>query len=82
MTELFVAVPGVAFAQSTTVDWKLYGGASFAGEAVCFYDAEGVTQEPVAQIRVWTKCLGQKDLDALRRSLTIHVGKQMHARSI
>jgi hypothetical protein len=49
------------------VDWKLYGGASIEGDSVCFYDANGVVQEPEHHVRVWTKCQGadadiEKDL--------------------
>ena len=42
------------------VDWKYYGGASVDGLSMCFYDANGVVQEPGNQIRVWTKCLSQE----------------------
>ena len=31
--------------------------ASIGSSTVCFYDANGVVQEPGNQIRVWTKCL-------------------------
>jgi hypothetical protein len=53
-------------AHAADVDWKLYGAASFpAGEQWCFYDVQGVTQTPEGYLRVWTKCLQQKELDAV-----------------
>jgi hypothetical protein len=55
---ILFAVAGIpiGFTQAS-VDWKLYGGASIDGASFCFYDANGVVQEPGNQIRVWTKCL-------------------------
>jgi hypothetical protein len=53
-------------AQGLSVDWKFYGGASIEGNSdFCFYDAKGVTQTPDSHIRVWTKCLREKDLDSI-----------------
>jgi hypothetical protein len=41
----------------------LYGGATVENTPeICFFDAKGVTQESVGQLRVWTKCLDQKEL--------------------
>ena len=56
---------GCAFAlvlAASDVDWKLYGTASDMG-IVCFYDAKGVVAQPT--LRVWAKCLLQKDLDSV-----------------
>ena len=54
-------------ARDLDVDWKLYGGATPADEGynVCFYDAGGVFRAPDGHIRVWTKCLPQKNLDSV-----------------
>jgi len=52
-------------AQALSVDWKFYGGASLGGDSECFYDAKGVVQGPDGHIRVWTKCLLQKDMDSI-----------------
>ena len=57
-----VAGVPIGFTQAG-VDWKFYGGASVDGASLCFYDANGVVQEPGNQIRVWTKCLPQEALD-------------------
>src|SRR5690348_12106694 len=64
------AVIGAAFAQGLSVDWKYYGGGPVTvtnaygvdDQTVCFYDAKGITR-PGAHIRVWIKCLNQKDVD-------------------
>ena len=58
----------LGFAQDSSVDWKLYGGASSkqVGEnQFCFYDAAGISQEAKGHIRVWTKCLLVKDMDQI-----------------
>ena len=47
------------------VDWKYYGAASVDGLSMCFYDANGVVQEPGNQIRVWTKCLPQEGINSV-----------------
>jgi len=66
---LFCAVcASASSAQELSVDWKFYGGASIQGNGdhdYCFYDAKGVAQTPDGHIRVWTKCLREKDLDSL-----------------
>ncbi|HEY2068597.1 MAG TPA: hypothetical protein VGG48_03495 [Rhizomicrobium sp.] len=53
-------------ASAADVDWKFYGGASttYSGPAYCFYDERGIVRESNGFIRVWTKCLLQKNLDA------------------
>jgi hypothetical protein len=64
---LFAVIAGASAAlpQELVVDWKFYGGASLPNDGynVCFYDASGVVREPDNHIRVWTKCLPQKDID-------------------
>jgi hypothetical protein len=59
------AVAGITFGQSPDVDWKVLGVMEDNGSVVCFYDAKGVTREAEDRIRVWTKCLFKKDLDAV-----------------
>jgi hypothetical protein len=52
----------IAFADD--VDWKFYGGVSVQNTLdFCFFDVKSVTQESAGQLRVWTKCLAQKDLE-------------------
>ena len=48
-------------------DWKWYGGVKVPGkgEAHCFYDEKGVTRPSGGAVRVWTKCLLQRDLDGV-----------------
>jgi hypothetical protein len=59
---LSVVAVRAGFAQGLTVDWKFYGGASIKGNhQFCFYEAKGVAQAPDGHIRVWTKCLPQKN---------------------
>jgi hypothetical protein len=50
-------------ALAADVDWKMYGTASIEGGVVCFYESKGVITRPA--LRVWTKCLLQKDLDSM-----------------
>jgi hypothetical protein len=52
-------------AEAADVDWKMYGGASVGGPSYCFYDAKSVAHTSNGNMRVWTKCLTQKDLDGL-----------------
>jgi len=58
-----VAVMLSARAQAVDVDWKMYGFVPNQS-AYCFYDANGITRTS-NRVRVWTKCLLQKDLDGL-----------------
>jgi hypothetical protein len=74
---LFSIIAAAAcLAQGLSVDWKFYGGANLGddaggaklpdGKGICFYDAKGVVvQKTDGHIRVWTKCLLQKDLDGI-----------------
>jgi hypothetical protein len=58
------ALEPAARAEPLGVDWKFYGGAQLGdGQAECFFDAAGVAKEANGLIRVWTKCLLQKDMD-------------------
>jgi hypothetical protein len=50
-------------AQAADVDWKMYGAASIPDRVVCFYESKGLVAQPT--LRVWTKCLLQKDLDSV-----------------
>ena len=52
-------------AQASDVDWKLYGGDTTGGISFCFYEANGVVRGPEDHIRVWIKCLSQKDMEAV-----------------
>jgi hypothetical protein len=63
---LFVSMTDV-HAQAVGVDWKLYGFANLktSGPSECFFDAKDVTNSPDHRVRVWTKCLSQKDIDDL-----------------
>ena len=55
-----------SIAQASEVAWKLYGWPSTDdGDTVCFYEAIGVTQTPNRHLRVWTKCLLQKDIEGI-----------------
>jgi hypothetical protein len=68
-----VAISSLALAAMTdnahalNVDWKMYGGVADAGQSVCFYDRNGLVKQPDGHIRVWTKCLPRKELDAAPR---------------
>ena len=63
----FAVIAGIstALARASDVDWKFYGGASFDQKALCFYDARGVVNAQDGHVRVWTKCLLQKDIDSI-----------------
>jgi hypothetical protein len=52
-------------AWAADVDWKMYGTASVGGDTVCFYEAMGISRTADRHLRVWTKCLLQKDLDGV-----------------
>ena len=61
-----LALTASAPAQSTDVDWKLYGFVTVSktsGPSECFFDAKGTINAPDRHIRVWTKCLSQKELN-------------------
>jgi hypothetical protein len=60
---LATPIGGTTIAFADDVDWRLYGGATVENTPeICFFDAKGVTQESVGQLRAWTKCLDQKEL--------------------
>jgi malate synthase len=53
-------------AQTSSVDWKLFGAVTVNEDReFCFYEAKGVVHSTVSHIRVWAKCLPQKDIDAV-----------------
>jgi hypothetical protein len=60
---LLILLPSRGIAQP--VDWKMFGTHTLPdGEATCFYDAAGVTR-PGGLVRVWTKCLLDKEISSL-----------------
>jgi hypothetical protein len=78
MRIVFASTLALMFASAgyaADVDWKMYGGASVAGPSFCFYDANGVTRTSSSYIRVWTKCLTQKDLEGV--NMDDDVGKRI-----
>jgi hypothetical protein len=61
-----VLIDSVGLAQAPNVDWKFYGGALLGkGDEYCFYDAKGVAAASNGYIRVWTKCLSRKSINAI-----------------
>lgn len=53
-------------AHAADVDWKLYSSVTVAeGAAICFYEARSTRNTLEGYVRVWTKCLFQKDLDSV-----------------
>lgn len=48
-----------------SVDWKFYGGEKIPESALCFYDAKNLVKRADGHIRVWTKCLLQKDFEGV-----------------
>src|SRR5215471_4910308 len=79
MRKLLIACSfGLVFAapaQAADVDWKMYGTASIDGGVVCFYEGKGIIARAPSILRVWTKCLLQKDLDAV--DMGSEVGKKI-----
>src|SRR5262249_29652362 len=57
---LFTVVAGPA--QGSDVDWKFYGGLK---DEYCFYEANDLVRGLGDHIRVWIKCLAQKDMEAI-----------------
>src|SRR5215469_754553 len=58
----------LASAQTANVDWKYYGRAvpnERAGkiELTCFYDANSIDDPTSGHVRVWTKCMDEKDMN-------------------
>jgi hypothetical protein len=61
---LAVAHASGASGRAENVDWKYYGGAPIYGDlSRCFYDEKGLAREPNSHMRVWIKCLSQKEID-------------------
>jgi hypothetical protein len=55
-----------AHANASDTDWKLYGASTMNhGPDLCFFDLKGAVQGSDKHIRVWTKCLHQKDTDGI-----------------
>jgi len=81
---LLSLLSSTALAQTPDVDWKMFGGASVAGPSLCFFDAKSVVRTSSGYIRVWTKCLAQKDLDGvdiksdLRSKIGDNAGRLVH----
>ncbi len=59
------ALAGPALTQSCFADWKLFDGASTLDPALCFFDASGVTRARGRDVGVWTKCVGQREIEAV-----------------
>ena len=60
------ALVPAARAEALGVDWKFYGGAETGdGQTECFFDAAGIAKEPDGVMRIWTKCLLQKDVESV-----------------
>ncbi|HEY4941865.1 MAG TPA: hypothetical protein VII56_10590 [Rhizomicrobium sp.] len=63
---LLIAAVLPSSVRAANVDWKLYGGMQAnAGNSYCFYEERGIQNLPNKFIRVWAKCLLQKDMDAV-----------------
>jgi hypothetical protein len=63
---IFLLSVNTAMAQGPDVDWKLYGSiSSNDSNEFCFFEARGVSRRPDGNVRVWTKCILQKDLDSI-----------------
>jgi len=63
-------------ALAADVDWKTYGAyTGEEGDENCFYEEKGITRTSDGHVRVWTKCLLQKDLDSL--DLESDLGKKI-----
>ena len=57
----------LASAQTADVDWKYYGRAVVSGktgktELTCFFDANSIDHPTSGHVRVWTKCMDEKDM--------------------
>lgn len=53
-------------AAAADVDWKMYGTSSVEGQdQTCFYEAGGVARMPGQHVRVWIKCLADKDMESI-----------------
>jgi len=60
---LLALASATGMALASDVDWKVYGGASLEGAEICFYEANSVAHPADGHVRVWTKCLSQKEMD-------------------
>jgi hypothetical protein len=60
---LLALASATGMALASDVDWKMYGFASLEGAEICFYEANSVAHPADGHVRVWTKCLSQKEMD-------------------
>jgi len=64
LSSLVVALP--ALSQTSSVDWKYYGRSTAdAVTSECFFDLIRAVQGADDHIKVWTKCLHKKDVEAV-----------------
>jgi hypothetical protein len=64
LCSLVVALP--ALSQTSSVDWKYYGQSTADGVTdECFFDLMGAVQGKDDHIKVWSKCLHKKDVEAV-----------------
>jgi hypothetical protein len=74
------ALAGPAPTQSCLIDWKLFDGtAAKLDPALCFFDASGVSRARGRDVGVWTKCIGQREINAI--APTGATGRAIAARS-
>jgi hypothetical protein len=57
-----LALLPASFASAAEVDWKMYGFVP-GKSAYCFYDANSVTHTADKHLRVWAKCLLERELE-------------------
>lgn len=63
MLVIIATSAGIVFANEVGVDWKLFGAVDYDdGNNFCFFDASGIVREPSGFLRVWTKCLSEKEI--------------------
>jgi hypothetical protein len=62
---LALAIAGPATTQGCLVDWKLFDGTSTLDPALCFFDASGVSRAHGRELVVWTKCIGEREVNAI-----------------
>jgi hypothetical protein len=67
ITAVLTLLATLASAQTANVDWKYFGRAVVSGktgkiELTCFYDANSTDHPTSGHVRVWTKCMDEKDI--------------------
>ena len=77
MVMFLVCACAADLAQALDVDWKAFGGAKLIGaqNVTCFFDANSLSQQPDGYIRVWTKCLLEKEIESFDE--TSDIGKKV-----